>query len=104
MPRPTTGRAILVDLAKMQEIRYLSDARYPGSRAHRLPAHIKGTPTQAELDAEARMFTWCELKDIIRSGRLEKLMRNKGQQRAYDVWMRGMKREYGTTGMSFEQA
>ena len=82
----------------MTEVRYLDDHRYPGPPTYPLPNHITGTPSQAELDAEARMFTWPELREIIRSGRLERLMRNKGQQRRYDVWMRGMKEGYGTTG------
>jgi hypothetical protein len=44
---------------------YDNDTRYPGPLVHPPPGYIKGIPTQAELDAQARMFTWGELKEII---------------------------------------
>jgi len=44
---------------------YDGDTRYPGPLVHPPPEYIKGIPTQAELDAQARMFTWGELKEII---------------------------------------
>jgi hypothetical protein len=77
---------------------YLSDTRYPGPPVHALPSHIHGVPTQAELDAFPRMFTWGELKEIVKSGDLEQLMRNKAMQARYDVWMSGMREKYGSTG------
>lgn len=82
------------------EVRYLNDGRYPGPSVHPLPANIEGTPTQVELDAYPRMFTWGELKETIRSGKLERLMRNKMMQERYDVWMTDMKKVYGNTGAS----
>lgn len=45
---------------------YLDDKRYAGPACHPPPAEVKGLPTQRELDAFPRMFTWGELKDIIR--------------------------------------
>ena len=49
----------------MQEVVYNKDRRYPGPKAHPPPAHIKGIPTQDELDAFPRMFTWGELKAVV---------------------------------------
>lgn len=46
------------------------------------------------------MFTWGELKETLRTGKLERLMRNKEMQARYDAWVRGIKGEYGTTGES----
>lgn len=83
---------------EMQEPRYLSDHRYPGPSTHPCPSYIEGLPTQAELDAHPRMFTWGELKEIVTSGVLERLMRNKQMQERYDIWSMGIKREYGSTG------
>lgn len=45
---------------------YDGDVRYPGPPVHPPPAYITGIPSQAELDAQARMFTWGELKEIVR--------------------------------------
>lgn len=45
---------------------YDDDHRYPGPPAHPPPSYITGIPTQGELDAQARMFTWGELKEIVR--------------------------------------
>lgn len=45
---------------------YDGDTRYPGPVAYPPPAYITGIPTQSELDAQARMFTWGELKEIVR--------------------------------------
>lgn len=44
---------------------YDDDTRYPGPAVHPPPEYITGIPTQRELDAQARMFTWGELKEII---------------------------------------
>ncbi len=41
------------------------DTRYPAPSAFELPPHVAGVPTQAELDAQPRLFTWGELKDFI---------------------------------------
>jgi hypothetical protein len=41
---------------------------------HPPPEDVKGLPTQAELDAQARMFTWGELKEIIRESGLRNAM------------------------------
>lgn len=48
---------------------YDNDTRYPGPLVHPPPAEITGMPTQSELDAQARMFTWGELKEIVRESR-----------------------------------
>lgn len=45
---------------------YDDDARYPGPQVHPPPEYISGIPSQGELDAQARMFTWGELKGIVR--------------------------------------
>jgi hypothetical protein len=44
------------------------------------------------------MFTWGELKEIVHTGELEQLQRNKEMQRKYDIWSAGIKQEYGSTG------
>lgn len=48
------------------EVVYCGDTRYPGPAYYPAPPEIKGTPSQAELDAHPRLFTWGELKEIIR--------------------------------------
>jgi hypothetical protein len=82
----------------MSIVTYLSDTRYPGPPSHPPPAFIEGIPTQADLDAYPRMFTWGELKEIIRGGKLEQLMRNKEMQARYDTWMIGIRQRFGSTG------
>lgn len=52
--------------AAQSQVIYDGDERYPGPIAHPPPAYITGIPNQAELDAQARMFTWGELKEIVR--------------------------------------
>jgi len=49
-----------------EPIIYDDDTRYPGPDVHPPPGYITGIPTQRELDAQARMFTWGELKGIVR--------------------------------------
>jgi hypothetical protein len=49
----------------MNPVVYNGDERYPGPQAHLPPSDILGIPSQAELDAFPRMFTWGELKEII---------------------------------------
>ena len=49
-----------------EPIIYDDDTRYPGPNVHPPPEYITGIPTQRELDAQARMFTWGELKGIVR--------------------------------------
>lgn len=49
----------------MSEVVYCNDNRYPGPEVHPIPDFIGGTPSQAELDAQPRLFTWGELKEII---------------------------------------
>lgn len=46
------------------------------------------------------MFTWGDLKEIVFTGELEQLQRNKEMQHKYDIWSGGIKREYGSTGKS----
>lgn len=48
------------------EVVYCGDTRYPGPAYYPAPPEITGTPSQAELDAHPRLFTWGELKEIIR--------------------------------------
>lgn len=50
----------------MSEVVWNNDCRYPGPKVHHLPGYVTGTPTDAELDAQPRLFTWGELKEIIR--------------------------------------
>lgn len=50
----------------MDQVIYNNDTRYPGPAAHPPPEYIHGIPTRAELDAYPRMFTWGELKEIVR--------------------------------------
>ncbi|KAK8870082.1 hypothetical protein IAR55_000652 [Kwoniella newhampshirensis] len=88
----------------MSEVIYCNDTRYPGPKAHPAPPAITGLPTQAELDAYPRMFTWGELKEIIMTGQLEELMRNKEMQFKYDQWSGGMKAKFGSTEKYLTQA
>ncbi|WVQ77604.1 hypothetical protein IAR50_007292 [Cryptococcus sp. DSM 104548] len=81
----------------MSEVIYNNDTRYPGPASHPAPPEVTGLPTQAELDAYPRLFTWGELKEIIRSGDLGQLMRNKEMQWKYDQWSSGMKAKFGST-------
>ncbi|ODN85100.1 hypothetical protein L202_00923 [Cryptococcus amylolentus CBS 6039] len=81
----------------MSEVVYNNDTRYPGPLSYTAPPEVTGLPTQAELDAYPRMFTWGELKEIIRSGDLGQLMRNKEMQWKYDQWSAGMKAKFGST-------
>jgi hypothetical protein len=56
----------------MAQVIYNGDTRYPAPPAYAPPAGIGGIPTQAELDAFPKMFTWGELKEIVReSGRFD---------------------------------
>ncbi|OCF53979.1 hypothetical protein L486_08536 [Kwoniella mangroviensis CBS 10435] len=82
----------------MSQVTFLDDARYPGPSIHEASAEIAGLPTQDELDAYPRMYTWGELKEVIVSGQLEKLMRNKEMQVRYNIWMNGIREKYGSTG------
>jgi len=50
----------------MDQVVYNGDERYPGPTAHGPPAEIKGIPSQGEIDAFPRMFTWGELKEVVR--------------------------------------
>ncbi|WWC59817.1 uncharacterized protein I303_102379 [Kwoniella dejecticola CBS 10117] len=84
-------------MPQFSEVIYLNDRRYPGPNADEASKDIEGLPTQEELDAYPRMFTWGELKDIIVSGRLEGLMRNKEMQARYNTWTKGIKAKYGST-------
>ncbi|WWC68263.1 uncharacterized protein I206_102186 [Kwoniella pini CBS 10737] len=84
-------------MPQFSEVIYLNDRRYPGPNAHEASKDISGLPTQEELDAYPRMFTWGELKEIIVSGRLEGLMRNKEMQVRYNIWTKGIKEKYGST-------
>lgn len=53
-------------VAPTQAVQYGTDARYPGPQTHPPPAYIEGIPTQADLDGYPRIFTWGELKGIVR--------------------------------------
>ncbi|WVQ98367.1 hypothetical protein IAU59_005490 [Kwoniella sp. CBS 9459] len=81
----------------MTEVVYLNDRRYPGPSYHPASDDITGLPTQEELDAYPRMFTWGELKQTIIDGRLENLMRNKEMQARYNSWTKGIKERFGST-------
>ncbi|WVQ69614.1 uncharacterized protein L199_007834 [Kwoniella botswanensis] len=81
----------------MSQATYLDDTRYPGPKIHEASAEIAGLPTQDELDAYPRMYTWGELKEVIVNGQLEKLMRNKEMQVRYNRWMNGIREKYGST-------
>ncbi|OCF40891.1 hypothetical protein I317_05341 [Kwoniella heveanensis CBS 569] len=82
----------------MTEVIYHNDRRYPGPTYHPASEDITGLPTQEELDAYPRMFTWGELKQTIVDGRLENLMRNKEMQARYNSWTKGIKERFGSTG------
>ena len=49
----------------MLRVIYNHDLRYPGPAIFLPPAFIIGIPSQEELDAYPRMFTWGELKEIV---------------------------------------
>ncbi|GMK53531.1 hypothetical protein CspeluHIS016_0101170 [Cutaneotrichosporon spelunceum] len=74
-----------------------SDTRYPAPEAFELPSFIEGVPTQAEFDAQPRLYTWGELKDVIKSGKLDRLTRNKQLQFVYEGWMKKQQDTWGTT-------
>ena len=63
---PPLLEAIPVQTSMPEQVVYLDDRRYPGPACHPPPGKVTGLPTQRELDAFPRMFTWGELKDIIR--------------------------------------
>ncbi|EKC97378.1 cytoplasm protein [Trichosporon asahii var. asahii CBS 8904] len=80
------------------EVVYCGDTRYPGPAYYPAPPEITGTPSQAELDAHPRLFTWGELKEIIPdTSTLGRLSRNKELQARYESWMRGQKERWGGT-------
>ncbi len=54
----------------MQPIIYINDTRFPGPAVYPPPGFITGIPSQDELDAYPRMFTWGELKEIVRMSSL----------------------------------
>jgi hypothetical protein len=54
----------------MPEVIYNNDTRYPGPKTYGAPSSISGLPTQEELDAFPRMFSWGELKAIVREWEL----------------------------------
>ncbi|KAL1408817.1 hypothetical protein Q8F55_005631 [Vanrija albida] len=81
----------------MPEVVWNNDRRYPGPEIHPLPEYITGVPTQPELDAMPRLFTWGELKEMIYTGTLEHLSRNKELQARYEHWMKGQKAQWGST-------
>ena len=60
---------------------YDDDHRYPRPTAHTPPGHITGITTQSELDAQARMFTWGELKEIVRESSLSRAGSSTSYQR-----------------------
>ncbi|CAK9780592.1 hypothetical protein CC85DRAFT_329197 [Cutaneotrichosporon oleaginosum] len=74
-----------------------NDTRYPAPAAFELPPFITGVPSQAELDAQPRLFTWGELKDVIQSGELDRLSRNKQLQHTYEAWMQKQRAAWGST-------
>lgn len=101
----------------MGEVVWNGDERYPGPEVYGLPDFISGTPTHAELDAQPRLFSWGELKEIIsesgmtssgnlltqpESGELEYLSRNKEMQARYEEWISHQKEIWGSTGKSLE--
>jgi len=53
----------------MQPVIYNDDTRYPGPSLYPPPSYITGIPSQVEFDAFPRMFTWGELKGIVRESR-----------------------------------
>ncbi|OWZ76258.1 cytoplasmic protein [Cryptococcus neoformans Bt85] len=87
----------------MSQVIYSNDTRYPGPPIHPPPREITGLPTNEELDAYPRMFEWGELKEIVKTGTLEQLMRNKEMQYKYDVWSKGMKANFGSTEARIEK-
>ncbi|BEI83162.1 hypothetical protein CcaverHIS002_0310300 [Cutaneotrichosporon cavernicola] len=74
-----------------------NDTRYPAPEAFELPPFIHGVPTQAQLDAQPRLFTFGELKEIIQKGELEHLSRNKQIQAKYEGWMKKQKDVWGSS-------
>lgn len=66
----------------MDQVVYNGDTRYPAPPVHPPPSEIGGIPTQAELDAFPRMFTWGELKEIVRESN------STGQDGRWGFWGR----------------
>jgi len=98
----------------VDDLYFLNDRRYPAPKGFAAPSFIEGLPTQAELDACPRLFTWGEIKKIIRTqmcycaceeltgqpgdGNAEGLTRNKGVEARYEKWMEGTKEQHGSAG------
>lgn len=53
-------------LPAIESLYFKGDKRYPAPTVFPVPEIIKGIPTQEDLDAHPRLFTWGELKEIIR--------------------------------------
>ncbi|RXK39988.1 hypothetical protein M231_02783 [Tremella mesenterica] len=78
-----------------REIIYLNDRRYPAPKIL-LPKPREGLPTQEELDAEPKIWTWGELKAFIYFRPLEPLGRSAALQKRYKLWVEGVKQDFGT--------
>ncbi|KIM89469.1 hypothetical protein PILCRDRAFT_813408 [Piloderma croceum F 1598] len=56
-----------------------------------------GPPTREELLAHyPAQFTWTELKTFMNAGDLGLLKRHKALQARYNIWIKGIKQEYGS--------
>lgn len=75
-----------------QEHKYLAPEAFPA------PEYLKGLPTEDELDDSTVLFTWGELKNIIKKSGSDGFSRNKAIEKRYKAWSKDIKEEYGGIG------
>lgn len=77
----------------MSEVhKYLAPEAFPA------PEYLKGLPTEDDLDDSVVLFTWGELKDIIKKSGSDGFSRNKCIEKRYHKWSKDIKKEYGSIG------
>ncbi|ODN73632.1 hypothetical protein L198_08283 [Cryptococcus wingfieldii CBS 7118] len=78
----------------MIDIVYEQDKRYPGPDV----ASPKAGEilTQEQLDAMNPLYSWADVKEFARAGRLDKLGRTGKVQYTYEQWKAHVKQEHGT--------
>ncbi|CED83152.1 Protein of unknown function DUF3605 [Phaffia rhodozyma] len=72
-----------------------------GPKLHPAPSDIEGLPTKEDIESYPVMFTWEELKKIIKIGDLALLKRPKQLQKIYDEWSLKMKADFGGSTESY---
>lgn len=86
------------DMGEVQET--AQPAKYLAPEVFPAPDYIKGLPTADDLDDSVVLFTWGELKDIIKKSGSDGFSRNKSIEKRYKKWSKDIKEEYGGIGTS----